>query len=222
MTNAHDKQHLDGNEVDDRTEASADVSKEIFDPSFAEGARKRAVRSAAAGDWQHHVVRGLVSFVEAFERTTRQPDFFRAHRAVLAYGRPFTGVVRPTGYRPRAEGRCFYNAGRLACEQRGTYVEGFALSLGGADPVHHAWLTLDGSDAVDVTWRGPIPQCHYFGIQFHTEVLARFCRQGQGRRYWGALLGDETLDQALSAIGLKAPRREHRLPGTGCCDHAWG
>ena len=48
-------------------------------------------------------------------------------------------------------------------------MEGVALSRGS---IHHAWITLDGTHAVDVTWREP--SSAYFGIAFPTTAdLAR-------------------------------------------------
>ena len=44
------------------------------------------------------------------------------------------------------------NAGALAFQARGTYVEGFALDPNAAR-IHHAWVTLDGIHAIEVTWR---------------------------------------------------------------------
>jgi hypothetical protein len=94
-----------------------------------------------------------------------------ADQAVLTHGREFKGVVRPKGYRLRALKQCFVNAGDLALRERGTYVEGFAICPGVGIPVHHAWLTLDGTDAIEVTWRDRASECHYFGISFSNEVL---------------------------------------------------
>ena len=107
-------------------------------------------------------------------------------QAVLAYGRPFIGISRPKGYRLRGARRCFANAGDLALSERGIYVEGFAL---GPDDrgtvVHHAWITLDGVHAIDVTWRRQASDCHYYGIPFSNDVLRRLLLR---RSYWGPLL----------------------------------
>jgi hypothetical protein len=106
--------------------------------------------------------------------------------AVLAHGRPFIGVSRPKGYRQRGAKRCFANAGDLALCERGIYVEGFAL---GPDDrgiaIHHAWITLDGVHAIDVTWVRQASDCHYYGIPFSNDVLERLLLR---RKYWGPVL----------------------------------
>jgi hypothetical protein len=73
---------------------------------------------------------------------------------VIARGRPFVGIERPKGFRHQMKAKgCFCNAGRVAMDERATYVEGFILSLGMLIP--HAWLTLDGVHAIDQTLRAP-------------------------------------------------------------------
>ena len=91
-------------------------------------------------------------------------------RAVIAKGRPFVGIDRPREFRPRKEGANFANAQALACEGRGSYVEGFALNGPGYPPIHHAWVTVDGIHAVDVSWR-QTDQVYYFGIVFPMETV---------------------------------------------------
>jgi hypothetical protein len=88
-------------------------------------------------------------------------------KAVLKAGRTFIGIERPKGFRQMKQARCFDNAGRLALHGRGTYVEGFVLA---SWPIHHAWLTLDGIHAIDVTMKDATAY-HYFGIAFSHEVL---------------------------------------------------
>jgi hypothetical protein len=51
-------------------------------------------------------------------------------QVVLKYGRPFIGTGRPTGYRQRAAKNCYLNSFYLADEDRGFYVEGYALRPG--------------------------------------------------------------------------------------------
>lgn len=96
-------------------------------------------------------------------------------RFVLDRGRPYTGIVRPKGYRQRARKQCFTNASRLALEDRGTYVEGFVTASGG--PIHHAWITIDGQTAVDTTLPDA-PARHYFGIAFNQAALLQMCKRG--------------------------------------------
>ena len=68
-----------------------------------------------------------------------------AELAVLEFGRVFTPINRPKGFRLGKAKQCFANAGDYATRvpKLGNYVEGFAASDGEA-PFHHAWLTLVG------------------------------------------------------------------------------
>jgi hypothetical protein len=104
-------------------------------------------------------------------------------RLVLKYGRPFTGVERPKGYRLGTKKQCYMNSFVLADEghgdaRRGFYVEGLALR--GDHLFQHAWVTLDGQHAIDVTLRQPASENHFFGIPFSHEILlAEACSRGK-------------------------------------------
>ena len=95
-------------------------------------------------------------------------------RAVVALGRPYIGLERPKGFRKGRNKECFINADRLANEGKGTYVEGFAISPDWDKLIHHAWVTTDGSNAIEVTWKHQANACHYFGIPFPLPILARW------------------------------------------------
>ena len=110
----------------------------------------------------------------ALANIVKFPDFLtgdkEADRLILQYGRPFFGIKRPKNYRPRAPKACFLNAFNLAMEERGTYCEG--VSVGKSLGFHHAWITLDGEHAIDVTL--PDAQDHsYFGIAFRGSQFNR-------------------------------------------------
>ena len=94
--------------------------------------------------------------------------------AVIDHGRPYLGIARPKGYRKRSYRKCFYNAGRLALDNRGTYVEGYAATIGPPFGIfiHHAWVTLDSEHAIDVTWDNAAG-CGYVGIAFPVESPIR-------------------------------------------------
>ena len=106
-----------------------------------------------------------------------------AELAVLEFGRIFTPINRPKGFRLRKAKQCFANAGDYATRddpKLGNYVEGFTASKS-QTPFHHAWLTLDGETAIDVT----LPDASdytYFGIEFPTVLLRHWITQ---RGYWG-------------------------------------
>jgi hypothetical protein len=98
---------------------------------------------------------------------------------LIANGRLFTGIRRPNGFRQMMRKNCFRNAQILAVEGRATYVEGICVArsvpwIGFA----HAWLTLDGEHAVDITLDA---QSHvYFGIAFEDkcELARAICKAG--------------------------------------------
>jgi hypothetical protein len=114
----------------------------------------------------------------AFSEQTLPPGaplfLLPVERAVLKHGRAFTGIERPKGFRrQRTMKACFHNAGTLALDGRGTYVEGIALL--GPDhilPSPHAWITLDGIHAIDPTWKDASMHL-YRGIAFPPEIVAR-------------------------------------------------
>jgi hypothetical protein len=103
----------------------------------------------------------------------------KVEQAVLKYGRPFTGIERPKGYRQRAMKKCFTNSADVADGERGVYVEGFALTPIAGKAVHHGWVTLDGVHAIDVTFKDA-PKCWFFGIPFSEEVVGRWVTRWAG------------------------------------------
>jgi hypothetical protein len=142
--------------------------------------------------------------VSELERHVRSlPDPRGAEETVLAHGRPFVGSARPKGYALMAIKKCFANAGRLALDGRGIYVEGFALTGTSGFPFHHAWITLDGTDAIDVTLRGATTTVAYFGIPFSTEVLRRWIAETD---YWGPLLdADRPMEELMEDASRHPP-----------------
>jgi hypothetical protein len=91
-------------------------------------------------------------------------------KLLIGGGHEFIPVRRPKGYRKRKDKECFGNAVDLALDERGKYVEGFAMTdLGLA--VHHAWVTLDGVHAIETTWHEP--GLFYFGIEYDNKAVAR-------------------------------------------------
>jgi hypothetical protein len=99
-----------------------------------------------------------------------------ADKLIFQYGRPFTGIKRPKGYRDRAQKKCFGNAVNLATAKRGIYCEGFAVNVRSSSIFHHAWVTCDGEHAIDVTL--PDAQNYlYFGIAFPSPQFNEVLRQ---------------------------------------------
>jgi hypothetical protein len=124
-------------------------------------------------------------------------------RLVLEYGRPFTGVPRPKGYRQWARKLCFRNAQSLAERDQGHYCEGFVIAPGLDSAFLHGWITLDGTDAVDVTLPNG-PEHKYFGISFGEPTLKRLMLEMTVKTgYWSPLLSppiDPRVVDALKAL----------------------
>jgi hypothetical protein len=92
-------------------------------------------------------------------------------RFVVRNGRPFTPTKR-IGRKRRAK-MCFSNSTDFVIGKRqGTYVEGYALCKAMPFmPIHHAWVTMDGTDAMDLTLDAE--GYEYFGVVFERDVLRR-------------------------------------------------
>jgi hypothetical protein len=135
----------------------------------------------------------LISTLRTLPKGWRTP--MCSMREVVDHGQSYVGRSRPKGYRKWAKKRCFYNAARLARDDRGVYVEGYASHRDGRVH-HHAWVTLDGVHAIDVTWNNPA-DCHYLGIAFPKEIVSRY---GQSRGLWVSLLSECKPSAALREL----------------------
>jgi hypothetical protein len=146
------------------------------------------------------------------ERHVNSLRSVKVENVVLKHGRPFIWTERPSGYRRRAIKRCFVNAGKLAFEKRGVYVEGFAMAGKAGLAFHHAWITLDGLHAIEVTLSAS--NVSYFGIPFSLEVLQRWTvKQG----YWGLLHNHypiEKMEELLTDAGRHRPKFRDALDVT--------
>jgi hypothetical protein len=94
-------------------------------------------------------------------------------RFVLRHGKPFT--PGPRVGRRRKPKQCYANATNFVLDRRkgnngSQYVEGFVLNTKlPIMPIHHAWVTLDGTTAMDPTLDAE--NYEYFGIVFSNETL---------------------------------------------------
>lgn len=141
----------------------------------------------------HPVVGQLIQILESGTVVTRGGY---VDRAVIAIGRPYTGVKRPPGVQKGRNKECFINAERLASNGHGIYVEGLAIAPNSPKPLHHAWITRDGSNAIEVTWTHQADACHYFGIPFPEKVLSRWITK---LNYFGVLDCEPALQDELLA-----------------------
>jgi hypothetical protein len=145
----------------------------------------------------------LIKMSRLFSRRSVASDGGVVERAVLLQGRPYSGVRRPKGYRRGRSKKCFINADAFAFKEKGVYVEGLVLSPGWSKLIHHAWITTDGTDAIEVTWPEQADVCHYFGIPFSFPVLARWHKR---LGYWGILdIDPELLDELLKDTLVEPP-----------------
>lgn len=105
---------------------------------------------------------------------------------VLHYGRSFSPAPRPPGVRKRRSRYCYRNATLFVQEidERYAYCEGWALSsLDGGMTVQHAWVTLTGDKAVELTWAEPGRA--YLGVVIEPDQLSRFLVE---RRSFGSVI----------------------------------
>jgi hypothetical protein len=140
----------------------------------------------------------LIEMSRLFSRDSVASEDGVIERAVLLQGRPYSGVPRPKGYRGGSLKECFANADELAFKGKGVYVEGLVLRPESPRLIHHGWITTDGTDAIEVTWREQADVCHYFGIPFSFSVRRRWLKR---LGYWGFLnIDPELLDELLKDI----------------------
>jgi hypothetical protein len=90
-------------------------------------------------------------------------------RFVLRNGKAYTPRKR-IGRKRKAK-ECFSNATQAVWDRGGTYVEGFVARNDFWLPLLHAWVTIDGSDAMDPTLDAKNYQ--YYGVEFSNRVLNR-------------------------------------------------
>jgi hypothetical protein len=132
-------------------------------------------------------------------------------RFILRNGKVYTPTKR-IGHK-RTPKECFANATRYVLKNGGTYVEGYVIGNKLPIPIHHAWVTLDGTDAMDITLDAENYQ--YMGVEFDTDTLRK---QTARNGYFGLLdngLGFNTRlmfgrDPELEAI-CKAVKPDQKL-----------
>ena len=128
-----------------------------------------------------------------------------AEELVINYGRPFAAAKLPRGFRRMMRKQCFRNSFILASEERANYCEGFVWPKGsGVGAVfHHAWVSVDGSTAIDPTLIEPEKHL-YFGVQFSYESFCRLAIAGYGK--YGFL--NPPLDKDLLFELIKADQQK--------------
>jgi hypothetical protein len=127
---------------------------------------------------ENPVARQLVRKIEGMRRVDIESNL-KVEEVVLKYGRPFTAVDRPKGFRLGAKKECFLNSYYAADKGQGFYVEGYGLYEDWL--FQHAWITLDGLHAVDVTLRGSVSGYHFFGIPIPLVILRAEAVAREGR-----------------------------------------
>jgi len=88
-------------------------------------------------------------------------------RFVLRHGKEYTPVKRKG--RKRKAKECFSNATARMLENGDTYVEGFAVRTTFQLPLLHAWVTTNGTDAMDPTLDAM--DFEYFGVAFDRTTV---------------------------------------------------
>jgi hypothetical protein len=123
------------------------------------------------------------------------------------HGKAFTAIGRAKGYQWRAKKNCFANAANLALEGRGHYCEGLATLGGRTFP--HAWVSRDGSEAIEVTLRVG-ERAEYFGIMlpltFVERMVATLGEAGPWLDYW-----NPACPEAWTALRSRSSREPRSL-----------
>lgn len=133
--------------------------------------------------------------VEASSVEEGKGEYRGLHDLVAREGEPYRPVEVPTDLRRRrakTPHRCFQRSFAVAGESGWFYVEGFAMvevSEGFAAPVHHAWLTRVGAEAIDLALPFD-PDREYIGVAIETVSLAKAARR---TGTVGSFLGDSDL-----------------------------
>lgn len=137
---------------------------------------------------------------------------------VIENGSPFQKTERPKNIRKGKAKHCFGNAANAALLDKGIYVEGFAAGIE-QPPFYHAWITLDGVGAVDLTLDDKATHL-YFGIPFPTDKLVEL--MGMDKGFIRPVLNFENtqswqrrLRLRLAGVALtSALRRFRKVPST--------
>lgn len=106
----------------------------------------------------------LIERIYAFE-TLGHPMLME--RFILRNGKTY--APRSRIGRKRQAKQCFANSTRFVLDNGGSYVEGYTLGMG--LPIHHAWVTMNGNDAMDPTLEASTHE--YFGVEFGKALLQR-------------------------------------------------
>jgi hypothetical protein len=128
------------------------------------------------------------------------PGSFVCHPSVPAilerFGKRYIWQPVPEGLpRYRTIGNCHANAQRAVLnDERLTYVEGVALSRSIGTWFGHAWVTLDGVHAIDLTWRG--------------QSVRWSARNREAQARFGKPPLTDTMDPAAEYVGVEIPREE--------------
>lgn len=99
---------------------------------------------------------------------------------ILRNGKPYEPAKR-IGRKMRAK-HCFNNAANFVLKKGGEYIEGFCINRNIGWPIHHAWVSMGGEDAMDPTLDAS--GYEYFGVSFPNTVL---CKEVARNKVYGLL-----------------------------------
>jgi hypothetical protein len=167
---------------------------------------------------ENPVARQLGRKIEGFRRVDIDSNL-KVEELVLKYGRPFISVDRPKGFRLGAKKECFLNSYYAADKGQGFYVEGYGLHEDWL--FHHAWITLDGLHAVDVTLRGSVSGYQFFrDPDFFGDNETRSCGPARPTSFVGSRFANRKNGGSPSkGDGRSAGLRPLRGAGYDAFDH---
>jgi len=89
---------------------------------------------------------------------------------ILRNGKEYTPTKR-IGRRKKAK-ECFCNAHKFVWSHHDvSYVEGYVIREAFPFPIHHAWVTITGDDAMDPTLEAE--EFQYYGVAFDRGTVTR-------------------------------------------------
>jgi hypothetical protein len=91
-------------------------------------------------------------------------------RFITRNGKAYTPAKR-IGRKKKA-GQCYMNAAHFVfSHENATYVEGYVIGKTLPIPIHHAWVTINGTDAMDPTLDAE--KYEYFGVPIDIATLRK-------------------------------------------------
>jgi hypothetical protein len=165
-----------------------------------EGGGASAGSSAPSKEEQDEGIKGIADYLDMTTRIRqprddgiKYPDQF-----VLDNGKPYYMDENTFKGKMGPQKLCYMNAGRMALDGKGTYVEGY-VNVG--LPIAHAWIERDGK-VIETTIRDKAHVKGYYGVPYETEYLRETILD---RGIWGIQAPHGPDDRYVELLSGKRP-----------------